>query len=145
MASINKTILVGNLGADPLMRYMPNGNAVCTFSLATTDKWKDKQSGEPKEKTEWHRIVLFNRLAEVAGEFLKKGSQVGIEGKLRTRKWTDKKDGIDRYTTEIVGSELQMLGKKPASEVPSAPQDDDIPHQDFGGLDDGPRGDDIPY
>ena len=142
MASINKTILVGNLGADPLMRYMPNGNATCTFSLATTDKWKDKQSGEPKEKTEWHRIVLFNRLAEVAGEFLHKGSQVGIEGKLRTRKWTDKKDGIDRYTTEIVGSELQMLGKKPVSGAQSAPIDD-IPAQDYADLDED-LGNDIP-
>ncbi len=143
MASINKTILIGNLGADPLMRYMPNGNATCTFSLATTDKWKDKQSGELKEKTEWHRVVFFRRLAEVAGEFLHKGSQVYIEGKLRTRKYTDK-NKIERYTTEIVGYELQMLGKKPASEAQSAPQDD-IPHQDFEGLDDEIRDDDIPY
>lgn len=143
MASINKTTLVGNLGADPLMRYMPNGNATCTFSLATTAKWKDKQSGEPKEKTEWHRVVLFKRLAEVAGEFLHKGSQVYIEGKLRTRKWTDKETGIDRYTTEIVGYELQMLGKKPASEAQSAPSDD-IPSQDYADFDDEDLEQDIP-
>lgn len=143
MASINITILIGNLGADPLMRYMPNGKPVCTFSVATTDKWKDKQSGEPKEKTEWHRIVLFNRLAEVAGEFLHKGSQVGIEGKLRTRKWTDKNDGIDRYTTEIIGSELQMLGKKPASETPSVSMDE-IPDQDDADYDNTDLEQDIP-
>ena len=142
MASINKTILVGNLGADPIMRYMPDGTATCAFNVATTDKWKDKQSGEAREKTEWHRVVFFRRLAEVAGEFLHKGSQVGIEGKLRTRKWTDKKDGIDRYTTEIVGSELQMLGKKPVSGVQSAPIDD-IPAQDYADLDED-LGNDMP-
>lgn len=126
MASINKTTLVGNLGADPEMRYMPDGTPTCSISVATTDKWKDKQSGEPKEKTEWHRVVFSRRLAEIAGEFLNKGSQVYIEGKLRTRKWTDKK-GVDRYTTEIVGRELQMLGMKPAGEVHLAPSVDAPP------------------
>lgn len=134
MASINKTTLVGNLGADPEMRYMPDGTPTCSISVATTDKWKDKSSGESREKTEWHRVVFFRRLAEIAGEFLSKGSQVYIEGKLRTRKWTDKK-GIDRYTTEVVGHELQMLGKKPAGEAQSAPIDD-IPPQDNGDFDD---------
>lgn len=143
MASINKTTLVGNLGADPVVRYMPDGTATCAFSLATTDKWKDKQSGEAREKTEWHRIVFFKRLAEVAGEFLKKGSQVYVEGKLRTRKWTDKKTGIERYTTEIIGYELQMLDKKPASEVQSAPNDD-IPSQDYADFDNEDLEQDIP-
>lgn len=133
MASINKTTLVGNLGADPVVRYMPDGTATCAFNVATTDKWKDKQSGEAREKTEWHRVVLFRRMAEVAGEFLHKGSQVYIEGKLRTRKYTDK-NKIDRYTTEIVGYELQMLGKKPASDVGSAPGDD-LPSRDYTDLD----------
>lgn len=126
MASVNKTTLVGNLGADPEMRYMPDGTPTCSISIATTDKWNDKQSGEAKEKTEWHRVVFFRRLAEIAGEFLNKGSQVYIEGKLRTRKWTDKK-GVDRYTTEIVGRELQMLGKKPADDVRPAPPVDAPP------------------
>ena len=106
---VNKVILVGNLGKDPEVRYMPNGNAVANITLATTDSWKDKQSGEQQEKTEWHRIVMFRRLGEIAGEYLKKGSQVYIEGKLQTRKWQDN-SGNDRYTTEIVASEMQMLG-----------------------------------
>lgn len=146
MASINKTTLVGNLGADPVVRYMPKGDATCALSVATTDKWADKETGEAREKTEWHRVVFFKRLAEVAGEFLKKGSQVYIEGSLRTRKWTDKKTGIERYTTEIVGYELQMLGKKPASasEAQPAPSDD-IPLQDYDGPDDKNRGDDIQF
>lgn len=108
---INKVILVGNLGNDPEVKYMPSGGAVTNFSLATTDSWKDKTSGERVDKTEWHRVVFFNRLAEIAGEYLKKGSQVYIEGSLRTRKWQDQ-GGQDRYTTEIVGSEMQMLGSR---------------------------------
>ena len=106
---VNKVILVGNLGKDPEVRYMPNGNAVANITLATTESWKDKQSGEQQEKTEWHRIVMFRRLGEIAGEYLKKGSQVYIEGKLQTRKWQDN-SGNDRYTTEIVANEMQMLG-----------------------------------
>ncbi len=106
---VNKVILVGNLGADPEVKYMPNGNAVANATLATSETWKDKQSGENKEKTEWHRVVFFRRLAEIAGEYLKKGSQVYIEGKLQTRKWQDK-NGNDRYTTEIIANEMQMLG-----------------------------------
>ncbi|MGB5539548.1 MAG: single-stranded DNA-binding protein [Gammaproteobacteria bacterium] len=106
---INKVILVGNLGKDPEVRYMPNGNAVANITLATTESWKDKQTGETQEKTEWHRVVLFRRLGEIAGEYLKKGSQVYIEGRLQTRKWQDN-SGNDRYTTEIVADEMQMLG-----------------------------------
>jgi len=106
---VNKVILVGNLGADPEVKYMPNGNAVANVTLATSESWKDKQSGENREKTEWHRVVFFRRLAEIAGEYLKKGSQVYIEGKLQTRKWQDK-NGNDRYTTEIIANEMQMLG-----------------------------------
>ena len=106
---VNKVILVGNLGADPEVKYMPNGNAVANVTLATSESWKDKQSGEQKDKTEWHRVVFFRRLAEIAGEYLKKGSQIYIEGKLQTRKWQDK-NGNDRYTTEIIANEMQMLG-----------------------------------
>lgn len=106
---INKVILVGNLGGDPEVRYMPNGNAVTNINIATTDSWTDKQTGQRQDRTEWHRVVFFNRLAEIAGEYLRKGSQVYVEGALRTRKWQDQK-GIDRYTTEVVGSEMQMLG-----------------------------------
>ena len=108
---INKVILVGNLGNDPEVKYMPSGGAVTNISIATMDSWKDKTTGERVEKTEWHRVVFFNRLAEIAGEYLKKGSQVYIEGALRTRKWTDN-SGVEKYTTEIVASELQMLGSK---------------------------------
>lgn len=108
---INKVILVGNLGADPEVRYMPSGGAVTTVSIATSQSWKDKQTGEQKEATEWHRVVFFNRLAEIAGEYLRKGSQIYIEGSLRTRKWQGQ-DGQDRYTTEIVANEMQMLGSR---------------------------------
>lgn len=111
MASVNKVILVGNLGKDPESRYMPNGDAVVNITLATTDTWKDKNSGEKKEATEWHRVVFFRKLAEIAGQYLKKGSQVYIEGSLKTRKWQDK-DGQDRYTTEIVADTMQMLGSR---------------------------------
>ncbi|MCX8048475.1 MAG: single-stranded DNA-binding protein [Methylohalobius sp.] len=148
---INKVILIGNLGADPEIRYTPSGEAVAALRIATSDVWKDK-NGEQQERTEWHRVVLFGRLAEIAGEYLKKGRQVYIEGSLRTRKWQDR-DGQERYTTEIVGREMQLLGgrgdgaaqeqsfsaysegtapSKPKADKPSAPsqedfEDDDIP------------------
>src|SRR5262245_59692933 len=111
MASINKVIIVGNLGADPETKYLPSGDAVTNIRVATTDTWKDKASGEKKEATEWHRIAFFGRLAEIAGEYLKKGSQVYVEGSLRTRKWQDK-DGQDRYSTEIRGDVMQMLVRR---------------------------------
>jgi len=111
MASVNKVIIVGNLGADPETRYMPSGEAVTNVRVATTDRWKDKASGDTKEATEWHRIAFFGRLAEISGEYLKKGSQIYVEGKLRTRKWQDK-DGDDRYSTEIIGDTMQMLGRR---------------------------------
>lgn len=109
MASVNKVILVGNLGRDPETRYMPNGEAVTNVTIATSDNWTDKSSGEKKEATEWHRVTFYRRLAEVAGEYLKKGSQIYVEGKLRTRKWQDK-EGQDRYTTEVIADVMQMLG-----------------------------------
>jgi len=106
---INKVILVGNLGQDPEVKYMPNGNAVCNITVATSESWKDKNSGEMQERTEWHRVVFFRRLAEIAGEYLKKGSQVYLEGRLQTRKWQDQQ-GQDRYTTEVIADNMQMLG-----------------------------------
>lgn len=109
---VNKVILIGNLGRDPEVRYMPSGSAVANVTLATSDVWKDKQTGERQERTEWHNVVFFNRLAEIAGEYLKKGSKVYIEGSLRTRKWQDKNTGSDRYTTEIVANEMQMLDSR---------------------------------
>ena len=128
MASVNKVIVVGNLGADPETRYLPSGEAVTNIRVATTDRWKDKASGEMKEATEWHRIAFFGRLAEIAGEYLKKGSQVYVEGSLRTRKWQDK-DGNDRYSTEIRGDVMQMLGSRagagePRGEPRSEPKGD---------------------
>ncbi len=108
---VNKVILVGNVGQDPEMKYMPSGNAVTNISVATSETWKDKQTGQPQERTEWHRVVFFNRLGEIAGEYLRKGSKVYVEGSLRTRKWQDQ-SGQDRYTTEIVGSEMQMLDSR---------------------------------
>jgi len=117
MASVNKVILVGNLGADPETKYLPSGDAVTNIRIATTDKWKDKASGETKEHTEWHRIAFFGRLAEIAGEYLKKGSQVYVEGRIRTRKWQDK-EGQDRYSTEIVADSMQMLGSRAGSGEP---------------------------
>ena len=110
MASVNKVILVGNVGRDPETRYMPSGDAMVNLSLATTDQWKDK-NGEKQEKTEWHRIVIFGKTAEIAGQYLRKGSQIYIEGRLQTRKWTDK-EGQERYTTEIVADRMQMLGSR---------------------------------
>jgi single-strand DNA-binding protein len=111
MASVNKAIIVGNLGKDPEMRYMPNGEAVCNITVATSERWKDKTTGEKKELTEWHRVVFYRKLAEIAGQYLKKGSPVYIEGRIRTRKWQDK-EGQDRYTTEIEANEMQMLGSR---------------------------------
>ena len=111
MASVNKVIIVGNLGRDPETRYMPSGDAMTNIAVATTDKWKDKASGEQKEATEWHRVAFFGKLAEIAGQYLKKGSQVYVEGKLRTRKWTDK-EGVEKYTTEIIADTMQMLGSR---------------------------------
>src|SRR4051812_49499736 len=111
MASVNKIIIVGNLGRDPEVRTFPSGDRVANVTIATTDKWKDKTSGEMKEHTEWHRVVFNGRLAEIAGEYLRKGSQVYVEGSLRTRKWTDK-DGIEKFTTEIRADQMQMLGSR---------------------------------
>ncbi len=111
---INKVILIGNLGQDPEVRYMPNGGAVCNITVATSETWKDKNTGEQQEKTEWHRVVMFRRLAEIAGEYLKKGSKVYLEGKLQTRKWQDQQ-GQDRYTTEVVADEMQMLDSRGGS------------------------------
>ena len=147
MASVNKVILVGNLGADPEMRYMPSGDPIANLRLATTDGYKDKTSGERKETTEWHRVVMFNRLAEIAGQYLKKGSQIYIEGRLQTRKWTDK-EGQERYTTEIVASEMKMLGKREGMGAPASGGEDDYapaprkdkPKPSFDDL-----GDDIPF
>ena len=115
---VNKVILVGNLGKDPDVRYMPSGSAVANVTLATSESWKDKQTGEKQERTEWHNIAFFGRLAEIAGEYLKKGSQVYVEGSLRTRKWQDK-NGNDRYTTEIIASEMQMLGSRGGGSAPA--------------------------
>lgn len=157
---VNKVILVGNLGADPETRYSASGTAMCTIRIATTDSWKDKQSGERQERTEWHRIKFFGRLAEIAGEYLKKGRQVYIEGSLRTDKYTDK-EGIERYTTDIIANEMQMLGgtgdseprgegggyrqRPPQNRAPGAPsaggrQQPAPPPQDHGFEDD-----DIPF
>ncbi len=117
---VNKVILIGNLGKDPETRYMPSGGAVTNITVATSETWKDKQTGEQQERTEWHRVVFFNRLAEIAGEYLKKGSKVYIEGSLRTRKWQGQ-DGQDRYTTEIVANEMQMLDSRGGSTEYSQP------------------------
>jgi single-strand DNA-binding protein len=109
MASINKVIIIGNLGKDPEVRYTPSGSAVCNITVATSRQWKDKTSGEKQEETEWHRIVFFDRMAEIAGEYLKKGRPVYVEGRLKTRKWTDK-DGVEKYSTEIMAENMQLLG-----------------------------------
>ena len=144
---INKVILVGNLGADPDTRYMPSGKAVSNIRIATSEAWRDKQTGDQQERTEWHSVVLYDKLGEIAAEYLRKGSQVYIEGSLRTRKWQDK-EGKDRYTTEIVGRNLQMLGGRngssnnpaPASSQPQAPAGSNDMPPDDGGFDD-----DIPF
>ncbi|WP_269621314.1 single-stranded DNA-binding protein [Zhongshania sp. BJYM1] len=165
--TVNKVILVGNLGQDPETRYMPSGGAVTNITVATSETWKDKQSGQPQERTEWHRVVFFNRLAEIAGEYLKKGSKVYLEGSLRTRKWQNK-EGVDQYTTEIVAAEMQMLDGRGGSggdnysndgggysapapsqaprRAPSQPQQNQAPTQSAppaGGFDD--FDDDIPF
>ena len=141
---VNKVILIGHIGQDPEVKYTPAGNAITNVSVATSETWKDKQTGQPQERTEWHRVVFFNRLAEIAGEYLRKGSKVYIEGSLRTRKWQDQQ-GQDRYTTEIVASEMQMLDGKPdgQSRAPAsqpAPQPHQPPPSSFDSL-----GDDIPF
>lgn len=130
MASVNKAIILGNLGADPEVKQMPSGGAAVNLSIATSSSWKDKTSGEKREKTEWHRVVLFNRLAEIAGEYLKKGRSVYIEGRIETRKWQDK-DGNDRYTTEIVGDQLQMVGGRNEEASSPQPQPQPQPQQKF--------------
>ena len=143
---INKVILIGNLGQDPEVRYMPNGNAVANVTVATSETWKDKSSGENQERTEWHRVVFFRRLAEIAGEYLKKGSKVYIEGKLQTRKWQDQ-NGNDRYTTEIVANEMQMLDSRGGGSADFA----SAPAQSSGGQQQAPAApdngfeDDIPF
>ncbi len=145
MASVNKVILVGNLGKDPETRYMPNGEAVTNATIATSDSWTDKATGEKKEATEWHRVTFYRRLAEVAGEYLRKGSSVYVEGKLRTRKWQDK-DGTDRYTTEIIADSMQMLGGKQERSEPAEQRQAAKPaarkpvSSDFSDMDD-----DIPF
>lgn len=148
---INKVILIGNLGADPEVRYMPNGNAVTTVSIATSEGWKDRETGEQQERTEWHRVVFFNRLAEIAGEYLKKGSKIFIEGGLRTRKWQDK-TGNDRYTTEIVANEMQMLdsrgtGGGSGSTNSSSPpkKETDLPEESTSPVGQEQFDDDIPF
>ncbi|CAB1370767.1 single-stranded DNA-binding protein [Denitratisoma oestradiolicum] len=156
MASVNKVILVGNLGKDPEVRYAPSGDAITNITVATTDNWKDKATGEKREATEWHRVVFFGKLAEIAGQYLKKGSQVYVEGSLRTRKWQDK-DGQDRYTTEIRADAMQMLGRRegmgggdqesrssaPRSSAPSRPAPAPASAPTGGGL--GDFEDDIPF
>ena len=111
MASVNKVILIGNLGKDPEVRYAPSGSAICNVTIATSRQWKDKTSGERQEETEWHRVTFFDRMAEVAGEYLKKGKSVYIEGRLKTRKWTDK-EGVERYSTDIMADRMEMLGSR---------------------------------
>ena len=114
MASVNKVILIGNLGKDPEVRYAPSGSAICNVTIATSRQWKDKTSGERQEETEWHRVTFFDRMAEVAGEYLKKGKSIYVEGRLKTRKWTDK-EGVERYTTEIMADRMEMLGSREGS------------------------------
>ncbi|MDR2925834.1 MAG: single-stranded DNA-binding protein [Azoarcus sp.] len=157
MASVNKVILIGNLGRDPEIRYMTSGEAVANVTIATSESWKDKNSGEQKEQTEWHRVVFYRRLAEIVGQYLKKGSQVYVEGRIRTRKWTDK-DGQERYTTEVEASEMKMLGRREgggdapmqrdsgtnyAPEASPAPTASKAPAGDSGGF--GNFDDDIPF
>ena len=143
MASVNKVILIGNLGKDPETRYMSNGDAVTTITLATTDTWKDK-NGEKQEKTEWHRVVFYRKLAEIAGEFLKKGRPVYVEGRLKTKKWTDKQ-GLERYTTQIIAEDMKMLGSKPggSDQNDRAPAPASAGSGNNSGFDD--MNDDIPF
>lgn len=139
MASLNRVTLIGNLGADPETRVSPGGEAICNLRIATTESWKDKQTGEKKESTEWHRVGFYGKLAEIAGQYLKKGSQVYIEGSLRTRKWQDK-TGQDRYTTEIRGDVMKMLGGKPEGQQQSEAPRQQAPQRQkadaFGDFDD---------
>jgi len=139
MASVNKAIIIGNLGQDPELKYMPSGDAVCNFTIATKDTWKDRD-GNQQEKTEWHRIVAFRRVAEICGEYLKKGKQVYIEGKIQTRSWEDK-DGVKRYSTEIVADRMQMLGRRD-EEPESAPAP---PPAETGAPADKDDEDDLPF
>ncbi len=144
---VNKVILVGNLGGDPETKYMPSGSAVTNLTVATNESWKDKQTGEQKDRTEWHKVAMFGRLAEIAAEYLRKGSQVYIEGKLRTRKWTDKQ-GNDRYTTEIIADEMQMLGGRGGGGAPAmgSPPPSSPPSQGAPGSSGGDDfDDDIPF
>ena len=145
---INKVILIGNLGKDPETRYMPSGGAVTKVTLATSETWKDKNSGEQQERTEWHRVVFFNRLGEIAGEYLKKGSKIYVEGSLRTRKWQGQ-DGQDRYTTEIVASEMQMLDSRGGTTSFDAPQTQSAPRSQPSSapmsMPDNDFDDDIPF
>jgi single-strand DNA-binding protein len=145
---INKVILIGNLGKDPETRYMPSGGAVTNVTLATSESWKDKNTGEQQERTEWHRVVFFNRLGEIAGEYLRKGSKVYVEGSLRTRKWQGQ-DGQDRYTTEIVANEMQMLDSRGGSTSFDAPQSQGAPRSQPSSapasMPDNDFDDDIPF
>jgi single-strand DNA-binding protein len=143
---VNKVILVGNLGQDPEIKYMPSGQAVCNITIATSESWNDKTSGEKVEKTEWHRVVFFRRLAEIAGEYLRKGSQVYIEGRLQTRKWQDQ-SGNDRYTTEIVANEMQMLGGKGGgvASMPESKSPSSQPEPVAAGSSSNDFDDDIPF
>jgi single-strand DNA-binding protein len=146
---VNKVIIVGNLGNDPDTKYMPSGSAVTNLSVATNESWKDKQTGEQKDRTEWHRVAMFGRLAEIAAEYLRKGSQVYIEGKLRTRKWQDQ-SGNDRYSTEIIADEMQMLGGRSGAGAPAMGDGGPPPGPPSqgggsGGAPDEPFDDDIPF
>ena len=144
---VNKVILVGNLGADPEIKYMPSGSAVANVNVATTDSWKDKKTGERQERTEWHRVVFFNRLAEIVGEYLHKGSQVYVEGRLRTRKWQDN-SGNDHYTTEVVANDMQMLGgggRGAASNFDSPPPSQETPTKTTSEASTDDFDDDIPF
>ena len=138
MASVNKVIIVGNLGRDPESRTFPSGDQVCNVTIATTDKWKDKQSGEMREATEWHRVTFNGRLAEIAGQYLRKGSQVYVEGSLRTRKWTDQA-GVEKYSTDIRADSMQMLGSRQGMGGPQGGGDDGYDQGGQGGYDNAPR------
>lgn len=146
MSNLNKTMLIGRIGRDPEVRYSPSGGAIANVSLATTEAWKDKASGEKKEATEWHRVVFFDRLAEIVGEYVKKGSLIYVEGKLTTRKWADK-DGVEKYTTEIRAQSMQLLGGKPQQDSEQRParptQQQQGQQRSSPGFDD--MGDDIPF
>ena len=146
MAGVNKVILVGNLGRDPEIRYTPDGTAVANFSIATSREWNDRNTGEKKKQTEWHRIVAFRRLAEICGEYLSKGSQIYIEGHLQTREWDDK-DGNKRYTTEVVANQMQMLGTRSSANAGGSSQHSSPPAPDFSGppASHGMEDDDIPF